>query len=142
MYVLVHPDNLQHAVVYVPGILIRNVSSYAQFAVITAADIGAYYQLAFRIQVLDSLGQYQEQASGIGAHAAKCSDIHELDVLGVVESVIHALYLVVNSGAHGTVLHTNVATVVQLMQCSAVGYTDNRLGITAADFDVLWHGIG
>ena len=133
VYLLVHVHDLLHALMYGMGILLGKFAANAQFAEVAAAHGCTYYQLSARIEVLHGLCQHQEQGQRVGPHAMRGSHILELHVLGIVETVVHALHLVVHKGTHGAVLHVQAAHSIQFLQTGSKGNT-NHLPIVAASY--------
>ena len=91
-------NNFLHSVADTCYISLEHLATDIQLAGIATTDRSSYNQLPLREEVLNGLGQNKEQCPGVGAHTARGMQALELHVLVVIETVVHALGLVVDAG--------------------------------------------
>ena len=97
-------DHLLHVAADEAHIVERHGPSYLQVNIIAVrhGDVDAH--LAVGKQVVGCLAEPQEERARVGPGAAGRGDVEKLHLLGIIHAVVHALYLVVDAGADGSVL--------------------------------------
>ena len=67
--------------------------------------------------------------------------VEKLDILLLVQAVVHTLYLVVNLGVDGTVFHLKTAELPHLLEGAAYSYVHRLSVVTASYFYTLYFHI-
>ena len=126
-------NDFLHSIADACDIRLLNLATDIQFAVIASTDRSAYNQLSLRKEVFYSLCQYKEQRSGISAHATGIVQTQEINVLVVIEAVVHTLRLVVDMGTNRSVWHFESCCPEHLEECTSKRHRYGLADILATD---------
>ena len=130
--------NLLHAALDVCHISIQHLPAYLQFAVIAIAHRSLDAKRGNVIQVLHSLGKHEKQGTAIDTSARRRMHVQKLHILGIVETVIQSLHLIVDTGTHRTILHVLSRLSIHFMQSTAHRHA-YRLSVVTASYLHIAH---
>ena len=98
-------DNLLHATTdgasIVEGDRATNVQVYV--VAIGNGDVDGY--LAGVEKIVNGLTEHEEEAAGIGSRATGRGDVEKFDLFLFVDTIVHALHLIINMGRDRAIFH-------------------------------------
>ena len=132
-------DNLLHASADGSGIVEGDGTPDVQVDIVTVTDGNVDSHLTRVIEVMGGLAEHEEEAAGVGTRATGRGYVEEFHFLLLVDTEVHALYLIINVGRDGTVFHVDARLLIYILEGATKRHFERLPVILTIHLNGLFH---
>ena len=137
-----HVNYFLHARPQAVYVVVSDVPPDVQVAVVAVRHGYVYIHFPVGIKVVNSLAEHEKEAPDVCPPPRCALKREELDVLAVVNAVMHPLNSVVHLGAHRAIVHFEPKFIIYLRKCASDANVFCFFIIFATDLYHLFHNNG